>query len=81
MSAEPGLTEEEYWKACSAARDWMKSKSGDMHNQIEPYLAMVQASPTGEPGTLQTPWGKLTPNQQAGVIYAATSATEGGCPE
>src|SRR6201987_1646305 len=43
MSAEPGLTEEEYWKACSAARDWMKSIFGDMHNQIEPYLSLVQA--------------------------------------
>ena|ERR1700736_5541372 len=80
VSAAAGLTEEQYYRACSAARDWMKAKSGEMRDQIEPYLAMVQSSPSGVP-PFGTPWAQLTPEQQAGVIYAATSATDGGCPE
>lgn len=72
-------TEEEYYQACHWAREWMKDKPGDPQAQIEPYLAMVQASATGEDGTWNTPWNELSPQRQAGVIVAAKAAAEGGC--
>ncbi|MDT5095741.1 MAG: hypothetical protein QOH60_5104 [Mycobacterium sp.] len=79
VSAPSGATEEEFFQACHFARVWMTSQPGDPHAQIEPYLAMVQASPTGEDGTWQTPWAKLTPERQAGVILAAHWAADDGC--
>jgi hypothetical protein len=79
VSAPSGATEEEFFQACHFARVWMTSQPGDPHAQIEPYLAMVQASPTGEDGTWQTPWAKLAPERQAGVILAAHWAADEGC--
>lgn len=79
VNAPASSTEEEYYQACHWAREWMKDKPGDPLAQIEPYLAMVQASATGENGTWNTPWAQLTPQRQAGVIVAAKAAAEDGC--
>ena len=79
LSAPASSTEEEFYQACHWARLWMADKPGDPHAQVEPYLAMVQASATGENGTWHTPWTKLTPERQSGVIVAITSAADGLC--
>jgi hypothetical protein len=79
ISAPAGSTEEEYYQACHWARVWMSGQQGDPHVLIEPYLAMVQKSPTGENGTWHIPWAKLPPERQAGVIVAAQAAADGGC--
>ena len=79
VNAPASSTEEEYYLACHWAREWMKDKPGDPQAQIEPYLAMVQASPSGENGTWNTPWAQLTPERQAGVIVAVKAAAEAGC--
>jgi hypothetical protein len=57
----------------------MADKPGDPHTQIEPYLAMVQASANGEDGTWNKPWANLTAEQQAGLIVAVKAAADGGC--
>ena len=79
LSAPASSTEEEFYQACHWARLWMADKHGDPHAQIEPYLAMVQASPTGENGTWHTPWSQLTPERQSGVIVAVSEAADGMC--
>ncbi len=79
LSAPASSTEEEFYQACHWARVWMADKPGDPHAQVEPYLAMVQASKTGENGTWNTPWVRLTPERQSGVIVAATQAADGNC--
>jgi Putative lipoprotein LpqV len=79
LNAPAGSTEEEYYQACHWARAWMADKPGDPHDQIEPYLAMVQASANGENGTWNKPWATLTPEQQAGLIVAVKAAADGGC--
>jgi Putative lipoprotein LpqV len=79
LSAPASSTEEEFYQACHWARLWMAEWPGDPHAQVEPYLAMVQASPTGENGSWHTPWSQLTPERQAGLIVAVTSAADGLC--
>ena len=79
LSAPASSTEEEFYQACHWARLWMADKPGDPHAQVEPYLAMVQASPTGEDGSWHTPWSQLTPERQSGLIVAVTSAADGLC--
>ena len=79
LSAPASSTEEEFYQACHWAKLWMADKPGDPHTQIEPYLAMVQASATGENGTWDTPWSQLTPERQSGVIVAVTQAADGMC--
>lgn len=79
LSAPASSTETEFYQACHWARLWMADKPGDPHAQVEPYLAMVQASPTGENGTWRTPWSQLTPERQSGVIVAVTEAADGMC--
>jgi hypothetical protein len=79
VGAPSGATEEEFFQACHFAKVWMADKGGDPHTQIEPYLAMVQASPAGEDGTWHTPWAQLTPERQAGVILAAQWAADDKC--
>ena len=79
VDAPASSTEEEYYQACHWAREWMKDKPGDPRAQIEPYLAMVQASQNGENGTWNMPWAKLPPQRQAGVIVAVQAAAEAGC--
>lgn len=79
LSAPAGSTEEEYYQACHWARLWMNDRPGDPHAQIEPYLAMIQASPAGENGSWHTPWAQLPPERQAAVIVAVTAAADGAC--
>jgi hypothetical protein len=79
VSAPSGATEEEFFQACHFAKVWMTEKGGDPHSQVEPYLAMVQASPAGEDGTWHTPWKQLTPERQAGVILGAQWAADDKC--
>ena len=79
LSAPAGSTEEEYYQACHWAKVWIDAQSGDRHAQIEPYLKMVQASPTGENGTWNKPWSQLAPEQQSGVIVAVTAAADSAC--
>lgn len=79
MAAEASSTEEEYFQACNAARIWMSEKGGDPKSQVEPYLAMIQKSPVGQPGTWNTPWSQLPAERQSAVIVAATAAADGGC--
>ena len=79
LSAPASSTEDEYYQACHAATLWMKDKGGDRHAQIEPYLAMIQKSQKGEPGSWNTPWAKLSQERQAAVIVAVNSAADAGC--
>jgi hypothetical protein len=79
LSAPASSTEEEYYQACHWARVWMSGRPGDPHAQIEPYLAMIQKSATGENGSWHTPWTKLPPERQAAIIVAAQAAADGGC--
>jgi hypothetical protein len=72
-------TEKEYYDACHWARVWMSERPGDPDAEIEPYLAMVQASPTGGPGTWNTPWAQLAPERQSALIVAVRAAADGRC--
>ena len=72
-------TEEQYFQACHAAKLWMDGQPGARDSLFEPYLAMVQASASGTPGTWNLPWVKLTPARQAGVIVAARAAVAQQC--
>jgi Putative lipoprotein LpqV len=72
-------TEEEYFQACHAAKQWMEAKPKTGESPLEPYLAMVQASPTGHPGTWNKKWADLTPARQAAVITAAKAAANDEC--
>jgi hypothetical protein len=79
LSALAGSTEEEFYQACHWARVWMSGQPGDPHTLIEPYLAMVQASSSGENGSWHTPWRQLPPERQAGLIVAVKAAADAGC--
>ena len=72
-------TEEEYFQACHAAKVWMESQPRTGASLFEPYLAMVQASPSGTPGTWGARWSELTPARQAAVITAARAAAGDEC--
>lgn len=75
-------TEEEYFQACHAAKVWMeaqRARFGTDQSQLEPYLAMVQASPSGTAGTWNARWADLTPARQAAVITAARAGADGEC--
>ncbi|BAX94083.1 putative lipoprotein LpqV [Mycobacterium shigaense] len=73
-------TEEEYYQACHAAKVWMDAqpKAGGQ-SLLEPYLAMVQAAPSGTPGSWNARWVELTPARQAAVITAARAAAGDEC--
>ncbi|ORX16108.1 hypothetical protein AWC32_13510 [Mycobacterium xenopi] len=73
-------SQDEYALACRAAKQWMTSRGGDPHAQIEPYLATLQ-SPAAKPGkgTFNRPWAQLTPGQQAAVIVAVQAAADDQC--
>lgn len=71
--------EEEYFQACHAAREWMDDHGGVADNQIEPYLGMVQASPTGVAGSWNKRWAELSQARQAAVIVAAQAAARAEC--
>lgn len=72
-------TEEEYYQACHAAKLWMEAQPKTGSPPLEPYLAMVQASPSGTPGSWNTRWADLTLARQAAVITAARAAANDEC--
>jgi Putative lipoprotein LpqV len=72
-------TEEEYFQACHAAKVWMEAQPRTGKSLFEPYLAMVQASPTGTAGSWNARWSELTPARQAAVITAARAAANDEC--
>ena len=72
-------SEEEYYQACHAAKMWMDAQPGTGQSLFEPYLAMVQASPSGTPGSWNARWSDLTLARQAAVITAARAAANDEC--
>jgi hypothetical protein len=75
-------TEEEYFQACHAARVWMDAQAstiGTGESLVEPYLAMIQASQSGEAGSWNARWSDLSLARQAAVITAAQAAAHAGC--
>jgi hypothetical protein len=72
-------TETQYGQACHAAKLWMDSQHADPKTLVEPYLKVVQAPDFTGPGNFNTPWARLTPAQQAGVIIAINGAANGDC--
>ncbi|SEH67604.1 hypothetical protein SAMN04489835_2760 [Mycolicibacterium rutilum] len=79
VGAPADSTEEEYSKACTAAKQWMDERGGDPKTQIEPYLGMLQSTDSAGPGTYDTAWSQLPPPRQAAVIVAVQAAAEGLC--
>jgi hypothetical protein len=79
VGAPADSTEDEYFKACTAARDWMQQQGGDLKAQLEPYLKNVQTSDAPGPGTFDIPWSQLPPQRQAAVIVAAQAAADALC--
>ncbi|MBW0015341.1 lipoprotein LpqV [Mycobacterium sp.] len=71
-------TEEEYFQACHAAKVWMEQHRTGA-SLLEPYLAMVQSSPSGTPGSWNTRWSELTLARQAALITAARAAANDEC--
>jgi hypothetical protein len=71
--------EEEYFQACHAAKEWMDTQGGTGDALIEPYLGMVQASPSGVAGSWNKRWVELGAARQAAVIVAAQAAARGEC--
>ncbi|AGL26546.1 lipoprotein [Mycobacterium tuberculosis CAS/NITR204] len=74
VDAPAESTEEEYYQA-HAARLWMDAQPGSGESLIEPYLAVVQASPSGVAGSWHIRWAALTPARQAPVVAARAAAT------
>ena len=72
-------TEEEYFQACHAAKLWMQAQPRTGESLLEPYLAMVQTSPSPTAGSWNTRWADLTPARQAAVITAARAAADDEC--
>ena len=72
-------TEEEYFQACYAAKLWMADQPKTGESLLEPYLAMVQTSPSPTAGSWNTRWADLTPARQAAVITAARAAANDEC--
>ena len=79
IGAPADSTEDEYFKACQSARDWMGQQGGDAKAQLELYLKSVQSSDAAGPGTFGTPWSALPPERQAAVIVAAQAAADALC--
>lgn len=79
VEAPANSTETEYYDACHAALTWMSERGEDPQSLVEPYLAMVQRSTSGQPGTWNIPWERLSPERQSAVIVAVTAAADGGC--
>ena len=72
-------TEEEYFQACHAAKLWMEAQPRTGGTPFEPYLAMIEASPSGTAGTFNARWSDLTLARQAAVITAARAAANDEC--
>lgn len=79
VGAPATSTEEEYSRACAAARQWMDERGGDPKTYVEPYLGMLQSTDSAGPGTYETPWSQLPPRRQAAVIVAVQAAADDLC--
>jgi Putative lipoprotein LpqV len=79
VGAPAESTEEEYSKACIAAKTWMAQQGGDPKAQIEPYLKTLQSADAPGPSTFDTPWSQLSPGRQAAVIVAVQAAADALC--
>jgi hypothetical protein len=79
VGAPAESTEDEYFQACNAARQWMTGKPGDQKALVESYLADVQKTESASPGTFGSPWSKLTPGRQSAVIVAVEAAAAQLC--
>jgi Putative lipoprotein LpqV len=79
VGAPAESTEEEYSKACIAAKTWMEQQGGDPKAQIEPYLKTLQSSDAPGPSTFDTPWSQLSSGRQAAVIVAVQAAADALC--
>ena len=79
VGAPADSTEEEYSKACIAAKTWMDQQGGDPKAQIEPYLKTLQSTDAPGPSTFDTPWSQLSPGRQAAVIVAVQAAADALC--
>jgi hypothetical protein len=79
VDAPAESTEDEYFHACLAAKQWMAQQPGDQKAQFEPYLAMLQSGAPPGPGTFNTPWAQLPPARQAAVVVAAQAAADSLC--
>jgi hypothetical protein len=79
VGAPAESTEEEYFQACRAAKEWMDQQGGDPKSQMEPYLKTVQSSDAPGPGTFGSPWSQLAPGRQAAVIVAVQAAADALC--
>jgi putative lipoprotein LpqV len=79
VGAPADSTEDEYFKACLSAHEWMLQQGGDPKSQLEPYLKSVQSTDSSSPGTFGTPWSQLPPQRQAAVIVAAQAASDALC--
>jgi hypothetical protein len=72
-------TEEEYFQACHAAKVWMEAQPKTGESLFEPYMAMVQTSPSGTAGNWNARWADLSLARQAAVITAARAAANDEC--
>jgi hypothetical protein len=79
VDAPAESTEEEYYQACHAAKEWMDAQPKTGGSLFEPYLAMVQASRSGTAGSWNIRWADMTPARQAAVIVAARAAANDEC--
>ncbi len=50
VGAPADSTEDEYFKACQTAREWMGQQGGDAKSQLEPYLKMCAELQRARPG-------------------------------
>lgn len=79
VGAPAESTEDEYFQACNAARQWMTDNPGDQKSKVESYLADVQSTDSAGPGTFGSPWSKLAPARQSAVIVAVEAAAADLC--
>lgn len=79
VGAPAESTEEEYFRACHAAKMWIAEQGGDPKAQFEPYLQSLQATNDAAPGTFGMPWSELSAGRQAAVIVAAEAASDDLC--
>jgi hypothetical protein len=80
VGAPAQSTEDEYFRACHAAKTWMDAQGGDLKSQVEPYLASLQApDAVPGPGTYDRPWAQLSPERQAAAIVAVQAAADDLC--
>jgi hypothetical protein len=80
VGADAESTEDEYSRACQAAKTWIDQQGGDRKSQVEPYLKMIQDpnTPPG-PATYDTPWAQLSPGRQAAAIVAVQAGADSYC--